>query len=92
MSASNKLKLSIPKPNKHAVKLAKDLLASANIKFQKECVEYNKACVPRAKLDGYIQNWFKYNKYASQSDKEKMESIQYVDEDQTQAFSVQIGT
>jgi hypothetical protein len=84
--------LSIPKPNKQAVKLAKEVLASANISYQAEAVEYNKACVPEDRLEGYINNWFKYNKNASDADKAKMDSMKFVDEDQAQVFSIQIGT
>jgi hypothetical protein len=57
---NNSIMLSIPKPNKQAVNLAKEVLASANIKYQTEAVEYNKACVPEDKLEGYVNNWFKY--------------------------------
>ena len=89
---SNRLILSLPKPNTHAVNLAKACLSSANIRFQKECVEYNKASVTRDNLKGYVDNWLKYNKNASASDREKMESIQFVSEDQSQSFCVQIGT
>ena len=66
---SNRLILSLPKPNTHAVNLAKACLSSANIRFQKECVEYNKASVTRDNLKGYVDNWLKYNKNASASDR-----------------------